>query len=146
MVDALPHSQTAREWSGKVAAFILFCEDFDPAEDLGDVIVRLAGLLAIAPSPVAKLLGSQPRPGVVDRQLAAEAFESAALTLVGSEIGYLLSRSPNGTAVASTWIPGMGEEHTLKAADPVPALCGAIALTCLSIVSAHPSVSRSPAS
>lgn len=66
----------------------------------------------------------------LERMLAAGAAESGAMLLAGNVAGVLISRSPEGAAVASAWIPDRSEEQTVSAGDCASALCGALARAC----------------
>src|SRR5215207_6001945 len=51
------------------------------------------------------------------RLLESEAFESAGIQIVGSNAGYLISRSPAGTHIVSVNLPQV-EEVTFECATP----------------------------
>jgi hypothetical protein len=63
--------------------------------------------------------------------IAAGAFESAALTVIGSEATWLVSKGGDGTCLASVLLPGMTEEVTCQGASPALALLGAWASAAL---------------
>lgn len=65
----------------------------------------------------------------LDALLTAEAHESAALALLGSEWGYMLSRGPAGACLATIMAPGGGEDTTVQGATPALALMAALAAT-----------------
>ncbi|MFN6934362.1 MAG: hypothetical protein ACK4NZ_04335 [Tsuneonella sp.] len=135
---------STKTWSSDAAAFAIRCEEFDGSLDVGELVCQLAKMLDDAPPSLSDVIGERPRVKLVEGQLAAEAFESAALSLAGAKTGYMLSRAPDGTSMASVWLSGVTEEQTLKAPDTAVAICGAIALACLSAVSTDPTLLRSP--
>ena len=63
--------------------------------------------------------------------IAAGAFESAALLLLGEDAAWMLSRGARGRCLASLLLPGMSEEVTCEAASPALALLGAWACEAL---------------
>jgi hypothetical protein len=63
--------------------------------------------------------------------IAAGAFESAALLLLGEDAAWMLSRGARGRCLASLLLPGMSEEVTCEAASPALALLGAWACAAL---------------
>lgn len=67
----------------------------------------------------------------VRRLVEAEAFESAAIFLVGEALPFLLSRGGDGTCLASIVAPD-GEEILAEGATPALALLGAYAGAALS--------------
>lgn len=73
---------------------------------------------------------SVPEPSVFGHFLASGAHESAALSLIGQQSGWLLSRSAAGTSMATVKLQGYGEESTVEAATPALALLCA-QLACL---------------
>lgn len=68
-------------------------------------------------------------PADFDAMIRIGAFESAAITLLGPETGYLLSRGPNGIHLASVFLPGRDEEVTVEAPTAALALVAALALS-----------------
>ena len=66
----------------------------------------------------------------LERMLGVGAAESGAMLLAGSTAGVFISRSPDGAAAASAWIPGHTEEHTVSGGDCAGALCAALARAC----------------
>lgn len=71
--------------------------------------------------------------------LAAGAHESAALSLLGQQSGWLLSRSAAGTSMATVKLQGFGAESTVEAATPALALLCA-QLACLVEMTQRPSI------
>lgn len=79
----------------------------------------------------------------LERMLAAGAAENGAMLLAGNVAGILVSRSPDGAAVASAWIPDRSEEQTVSAADCASALCGALARACVQALGSGPAPTSS---
>ncbi len=93
---------------------------------------------------------SVPDPWNFGHSLASGAHESAALSLLGPQSGWLLSRSAAGTSMATVKLQGYGAESTVEAATPALALLCA-QLACLvemsqrsSIASEAPVLVRAP--
>jgi len=61
----------------------------------------------------------------IDVMLRAGAYESAALAVIGEGAGYMLSRGPSGSALASVILPGSEDEATAEASTPALALIAA---------------------
>ncbi|MBW8753057.1 MAG: hypothetical protein JF595_02720 [Sphingomonadales bacterium] len=57
---------------------------------------------------------SPQRAAEVERLLAAQAYESAAISLMEPETGFLLSRGPNGVCLASVVLAGQTQETTAE--------------------------------
>ena len=72
--------------------------------------------------------------------LASGAHESAALSLLGAQTGWLLSRSAAGTSMATVKLQGYSAESTVEAATPALALLCA-QLACLVEMTQCPSIS-----
>lgn len=68
-------------------------------------------------------------PGVTQLEvlLAADAYESAALALLGPEWGYMMSRGSGGVCLATVIAPGGDEDTTAQGATPALALMIALA-------------------
>ena len=72
-------------------------------------------------------------PAFIEVMIAAGAFESAALALIGKDTGWMLSRSCNGRCLASIIAPGMSGEVTAEGASPALALLAAWASAALPV-------------
>lgn len=115
-------SDTDPSWPDRFRAFAVDCER--ACEEPGAAVRRLHALMlqGLGEHPAVAEQSDQ-----LDRKIAAGALESAAISLAGSDFGYMISRSPEGKAVASTWSVEAAEEETVTAAHPAVALCGALA-------------------
>lgn len=69
-----------------------------------------AHLLAAAPQPLAAWLGPVADIEALEAMLAAQAEESFALALIPPQVGYMLSRGPNGVNLATVIMPGPEQE------------------------------------
>ena len=85
-------------------------------------------LMHQAPADMHAMWPKLPDMQAFEAMLRAEAHESAALALVGPEIGFLLSRGGNGEALASIVLPGASNDHTVSGATPALALITALGL------------------
>ena len=118
-------------WRAHLRALAAEC-DASFADEQAERIRDAWRLLASAP-----LVSSGGQPfalppsDAIDAMIEAEAFESAALSLIAPDMGFLLSRGGNGLAIASVVLPGGEEDHTASGASPALALLGALALALL---------------
>lgn len=103
-------------WRARLARFLDACDASGP-EDQADRL-REAHALFRHHDPVAS--------SVLDAMIAARAYESAALALVGPAAGYMLSRGGTGICLASVYLPGC-EQRTCEGATPALALLAATA-------------------
>jgi hypothetical protein len=68
---------------------------------------------------------------MVEVMIAAGAFESAALAVIGDNATWMVSKGGDGRCLASLILPGMSEEVTSEGATPALALLGAWASAAL---------------
>jgi hypothetical protein len=68
---------------------------------------------------------------LVEVMIAAQAFESAALAVIGPQAAWMVSKGSENGCLASILLPGMTEEVTRKGATPALALIGAWASAAL---------------
>lgn len=130
MIDS-PNLMTPSGWRAHLRAFAAEC-DASAAEEQGERIREAWLLLAAAPAILhGSLAGNLPPSDAIEAMIEAEAFESAALSLIAPDMGFLLSRGGNGLAIASVVLPGGEEDHTSSGASPALALLGALALALL---------------
>ena len=97
----------------------------------GDEVRRLRAaraLLARAPYPALLAGVSLPDPLVFEAMLDANATESAALSLLDSDCGIMISRSGDGDCLASVLLPGRSEEVTAAANTIALAVIAALSL------------------
>jgi hypothetical protein len=80
---------------------------------------------ALRISEACHLLNGGSASAVIDAMLRAGAFESAALAVIGEDVGYMLSRGASGKAMASVVLATSEEEATAEAATPALALLAA---------------------
>jgi hypothetical protein len=115
------------EWSNRLAELALACAGAFPSEQ--SLRLRdLRELLAGAPQPAARPGTSVPDWPTFDAMLRAEAWESAALSLLGEDCGYMLSRGAGGRHIASVILPGRSEESTASGDTAALALAAALAM------------------
>ena len=60
--------------------------------------------------------------------LFADATTSAAIELLGADVGYMISHGQNGICLASVMVPGTGKDVTAEGATIALALLGAFTL------------------
>lgn len=113
-------------WLIELSEIIDECEGASP-EDEGRILSKLHALLTIAPKEWSQLFDPLPDKQAFASLLDIAAFESAAIQLLGEQSGYMLSRSANGAALASVWLPSAQEEIHAKATSEAIALINAFA-------------------
>jgi hypothetical protein len=74
------------------------------------------------------LLRPASKPAMIEVMIAAGAFESAALALIGTDAAWMLSRSGAGRCLANVIAPGMTAEADGEGATPALALLAAWAM------------------
>ena len=62
---------------------------------------------------------------MIEVMIAAGAYESAALSVIGDQATWIVSKGGEGRCLASVVLPGMSEEATSEGASPALALLGA---------------------
>ncbi len=116
-------SSSARSLVGKLGGLLDDCSDLRPDDarlicDLRDVLSELPDHLCGPPSAL-------PPRRMFESLLSAEAFETAALRLLGN-CGYMMSRGGKGEVIASVVLPHRQRESTFSASSVAAALCGAL--------------------
>ena len=100
------------------------------ADQAATYVQRTADLIEAAPDHVKNAVrGNWSQEGIT-ALLELEAFEGAAIALLGS-LPYMLSRSPGGETVVTICVPGDEEELTCSASDTAIALCATLSLALL---------------
>ncbi len=126
-----PFPMSRSGWRAHLRALAAEC-DASAIEEQGERIRDAWQLLASAPQASSDAQSfSLPPSDAIEAMIEAEAFESAALSLISADMGFLLSRGGNGLAIASVVLPGGEEDHTASGASPALALLGALALALL---------------
>lgn len=98
------------------------------ADDEAELLRRFHSLINHAPS-VAFLDGmAAPDPVLFETLVSLGAGTSAALSLIGEDSGYMLSRGGDGQYLASVMLPGRYEEATAGADSAALAIVGALAM------------------
>lgn len=112
-------------WSGLLRDLAEECMDCTAGEQRG--LLRQAAQL-LRRGPAGDDYGCL-SPADFEAMIRIGAFESAAISLLGPESGYLLSRGPNGLHLASVFLPGRDVEVTAEAPTAALALVAALALS-----------------
>lgn len=122
----IEHVETAnmKAWTRSLIGLIEDCgiEHISQA----DAILRLDELLAQGPIELLCAIGTRTSRDRTRSLVEMGEFEAAAMAMLGSRCGYLLSRSPGGRAAAMVTIEGFSEETSFFANRPSIALVGAI--------------------
>lgn len=105
-------------------------EECDTIERLGvgALLRKVHTLLSIAPKEWSPLFEPLPDKRAFTAMLVCEAFESAAIRLLGSKTGYMLSRSTDGYSLASIWIQTNRDEVHARADSAAVALIKAFTM------------------
>ena len=96
-------------------------------EDENDRIREARALLALAPHPALVSGIDVPDENQLERLIAAGANADAALALITTDVGYLLSRSGGGQYLASVMLPGATADCSACGDTLALALIGALA-------------------
>lgn len=117
--------QARSEWAKHMCDLSISCAAAGP-EKTGKYVRRLWTLLTIAPQDDV-LAGTEiPSPVRMQALLAAQAFESAALEMIGPHARLSISLHPDDHPVATLMLPGLHEEKCPGANIPL-AVAGALA-------------------
>ena len=114
--------QTA-PWRERLGHFLASCTVSGPADQPAR-LREACGLFPDAAGPAGQAL---------EAMIAAHAYDSAALALIGERAGYTLSRGGNGVCLASIYLPGCHTEHTCEGDTPALALLAAAATALLEV-------------
>lgn len=125
MSDSQPLMNVAG-WRTYLRALAAEC-DASAVDEQAERIREAWQLLASAPpAVVARNRVALVPSDVLEAMIEAEAYESAALSLLSPDMGFLLSRGGNGMAIASVVMPDCDEDHTASGASPALALINAL--------------------
>ena len=106
-------AQALAVWHGRMEDFLYDCAASAPVEEADRI--REACRLLDAPDPASAQLVARPvAADAIAAMLEAGAAESAVMTLLASEVGYMLSRGGNGVYLASVVLPDGSEEVTAE--------------------------------
>ncbi|MDE2597268.1 MAG: hypothetical protein KGL44_10365 [Sphingomonadales bacterium] len=111
-------------WIARLDALARDCADAERTEQ-PRLLREARDVLRLAPHQVSTPFGLIADPHRFEALIAAQAFESAALALLGGEAGYMISRGGGQTHLASVILPGMTEDVTAEAASAALALLSA---------------------
>jgi len=114
-------------WLIELSEIVDECEA-NERPDVSRLLRKLHTLFAIAPGQWRAQFEPVPDISEFTALLDSEAFESAAIRLLGSKSGYMLSRSAGGEALASIWMETNPEEVHAKASSEAIALVKAFAM------------------
>lgn len=114
-------------WFDALGELALTCAGSFPDEE-ARLLRQLYHLVANAPSPGFLAGVVQPDIAQFEASVGIGAMESAALSLLGDDAGYMLSRGSGGQHLASIILPGRVEEATAGADTAALAIVGALAM------------------
>lgn len=117
-------------WLIELSGMVEECDANDRV-DAYRLLSRLYTLFAIAPRGWNNFFEPLPDNREFGALLDSGAFESAAIRLLGSKAGYILSRSADGVVLASVWLPPSCREVHAKADSESVALLKAYSMAIL---------------
>lgn len=97
-----------------------------PAEEACEIVRRFQDLASSCDHAARFRVGSNFDHGTFETRLQAGCCFEAAHLVVGSELGYMLSRSKEGLVVATVMLPNWHEEVTFSASCEANAMVGAV--------------------
>lgn len=127
MTRLLPQTPAPDSWFDALHDLALACAGAF-ADDEAALLRRFHGLIGHAPSPALLAGMAQPDAATFEAFVSLGATTSAALSLIGEDAGYMLSRDADGQHLASVILPGRFEETTAGADTAALALVGALAM------------------
>ena len=130
MTDSDSPRRSDIEWYALVDGLLLDCAAAVPAETEGRLRAAFQ-VLSQAPARIQSMIGSLPKQDLFEVLLTVGAYESAALTFMGAEMGYMVSSGPNGAYLASVILPGMTEDASAEGENLALALLAALAAALL---------------
>ncbi|MCW1402101.1 hypothetical protein OKA06_07090 [Novosphingobium sp. MW5] len=122
-----PHMPAPDSWFDALGELALTSAGSFPDEE-ARLLRQLYHLVANAPSPAFLAGVVQPDIAQFEASVGIGATESAALSLLGEDAGYMLSRGSGGQHLASVILPGRMEEATAGADSAALAIAGALAI------------------
>jgi len=128
----------------KLNVLVAQCETASPGDE-ERLLRSLAHLLGVSPGQTAESEETEECISF-EAMLAAMAYESAAIALLGPSAGLLCSRSPDGICIASVWLPESAEECHCTSRVLACAILGAFAAAVLDRPTGRPVVPSSKAS
>lgn len=111
------------EWTEAVEEILHDCEDVGC--DHANLLRQVYATLAEGPSHICGAMLPALSRSTLHSLIEAQAFESAAFRLVG-RCGYMLSRSGEGSVIASIVLPASESDYSFCARTETAALCGAL--------------------
>jgi hypothetical protein len=132
MIERKSAMHPRSEWCDALRELTLCCAGDDPC-DTPDRLRELNSLLLNAPAATPldglKQLGSARLEALI--QLAA--YETAVMAMMGTGMGFLVSRNGAGHSLATVAVPGVLPEISGSGITPALALIGALALSLASV-------------
>lgn len=122
-----PQMPAPESWFDALGELALTCAGSFPEEE-ARLLRQLYHLIANTPSPGFIAGVMQPDIARFEASIGIGATESAALSLLGEDAGYMLSRGSGGQHLASVILPGRVEEATAGADTVTLALVAALAI------------------
>ncbi len=126
MGQMAPLPNAAGGWHGRILSIASTCGEVGSKAHVEHCVGELYDALRSAPDCAGVNL---PPRSYLDKLLAAGAYESAVLSFLTDGVGLMLSKGPNGVAMASIVLPGREEEITSEGPSLALALVSAVALS-----------------
>lgn len=119
---------SAKVWRGALDELALVASASGVAATK-DRLSELVILLMLAPEPHMLLGVNAIAPDRLRALVDIEAFDTALMAMLGSPLGFLLSRGQDGESLATIALPGALQEQSASGASPALALIAALALS-----------------
>ncbi|MCB2059289.1 MAG: hypothetical protein R3E09_07915 [Novosphingobium sp.] len=124
MGQSRPTSVSATVWHDHAWNFLCACVASTPA-DVADRIREANNLFRLAPEALGVSLPHLVEEKAIEALLSSKGSESAALSLLGRETAFMVSRGMSASNLATVVLPGRREEYTAKGATLELALLAA---------------------
>lgn len=120
----------ADDTAGKRRAPRLFemqdvCSTATAAEE-AVLVMRLTQFIALGHAQASRVAATTIPVDQIHAWVASGAALTAVAALLGRDVGYMLSRAPGGTAMATVVVEGRNSEHSCFGETEAIALCGAM--------------------
>lgn len=127
MTKLHPQLPAPSSWFDALGELALACAEAF-VNDEAELLRRFHGMIDQAPSAAFLDGTAEPDPVLFETLVSLGAGTSAALSLIGEDAAYMLSRGEDGQYLASVLLPGRYDEATAGADTAALAIMGALAI------------------
>ena len=117
--------QDQMNWADQATTLSLECAA-TPYKYQATMLRQAYALMGNPPAAIGALIAPSLPLAHFEALLGVGAYETAAIALLGTRIGYLVSRGPGGDCLASVVLPGMSEDLCVEAPTEALALLSAL--------------------